>query len=146
MKRPRVERINGLADVLRNIGKPDAIAFLALVLYDASLKLMSEKLQMSPDRVNDSLWKTASKLRHPSVSGPLRDLLFDLDDPRPTILIDDQLRALIREWQVGEMFEPRCVFCGHPLEVPPADRARTGRRRQYCSNACRQAAYRRRHL
>jgi len=33
-----------------------------------------------------------------------------------------------------------CLVCGNPIRQPA-----TGRRRQYCSHACRQLAYRRRH-
>ncbi len=59
-------------------------------------------------------------------------------------LIDDEMRALIREWRLAEMFEPRCAACGHPMPVPVVSslHGRSGRPRRYCSNACRQKAYR----
>ncbi|MFJ1556889.1 hypothetical protein [Streptomyces mirabilis] len=58
-----------------------------------------------------------------------------------TIVIDEDLRALIREWKIEERFAPRCRQC----DVPFARRVKGGRRPQeYCSNACRQKAYRRR--
>lgn len=141
-QRPRIEHVRGLAAVLRDIGKPDAVVFLALVLYDAPWRLVCEQLQISLDRFNISWARTMSRLRHPSHSGPLRDLLLDLDGPRPTILIDDELRALIREWRLEEMFEPRCALCGHPMDVPLPNQERRGRPRKYCSDACKQKAYR----
>ncbi|MFD5848175.1 hypothetical protein [Streptomyces chartreusis] len=54
---------------------------------------------------------------------------------------EEDLRALLHDWQIEERFAPRCRQC----QAPFARRASGGRRpREYCSNACRQKAYRRR--
>ncbi|MEG8281211.1 hypothetical protein [Streptomyces sp. AHA2] len=58
-----------------------------------------------------------------------------------TVIIDDGLRVLIREWRIEERFAPRC----RQRDAPFARRSQGGwRPREYCSNACRQKAYRRR--
>lgn len=144
--RPRVERTTVLAETLRGIGKEHAIVFLAIVLYNAPSELIAERLQLQPDRVSRIFSRTVSVLRHPSRAVALADYAYEINAFDPIILIDDQLRSLIREWRIEEMFEQVCGQCGDPMPVPwsASERPRTGRPRQYCSNACRQKAYRRR--
>lgn len=145
--RPRAERTTVLAAVLQSLGKERAIIFLAVVLYNASDELIAEKLQMDPKRVRLSFSKTVSALRHPSRALELADYAYEIEAFDPTILIDGELRSLIREWRVEEMFEPLCEQCWRPMDAPWSARgpSRTGRPRRYCSNACRQKAYRMRH-
>jgi ferredoxin len=142
--RPRVERTTVLADTLRSLGQERATVFLAVVLYNASVELVAEKLGLEVGRVIRHFSIAVSALRHPSRSQRLRDYMWELDSLDPTILIDDQLRALIRDWRLQEMFEPLCRQCGRPMSVAwsAIGQPRTGRPRQYCSNACRQKAYR----
>ncbi|MGW3100315.1 hypothetical protein ACWDCC_43575 [Streptomyces sp. NPDC001102] len=142
--RPRVHRTTVLADTLRSLGEERATVFLAIVLYNASAELVAEKLGLEIGRVVRHFSIAVSALRHPSRSQPLRDYMWELDAFDPMILIDDQLRALIHDWRLDEMFEPLCEQCGLPMSVTwsAIGRPRTGRPRQYCSNACRQKAYR----
>ncbi|MFD3841442.1 sigma factor-like helix-turn-helix DNA-binding protein [Streptomyces sp. NPDC058642] len=141
--RPRVERITGwLASELRSISTQQAKVFLARVLYGATFEVIAEKLGVPPKVAQRLVTRAAWELRH-----PLLDRQEYLDTDGPTLLIDEGLRALIREWQLEEMFASECRQCGHPgdlsgLRGPRAGRG--GRPRQYCSNACRQKAYRER--
>ena len=57
-----------------------------------------------------------------------------------------------RMWRlmVDDPYSPQCLECGEALPTPAVPRMaegslRPGRPRQYCSDACRQAAYRARH-
>lgn len=142
--RPRVERTTVLADTLRSLGQERATVFLAVVLYNASVESVAEKLGLEVGRVVRHFSIAVSALSHPSRSQPLQAYMWELDSVDPTILIDDQLRALIRDWRLQEMFEPLCGQCGRPMSVAwsAIGQPRTGRPRQYCSNACRQKAYR----
>ncbi|MFE6157066.1 hypothetical protein [Streptomyces sp. NPDC057889] len=141
---PRTDRTTLLAQTLRSLGKERGIVFLAVVLYNATVDLIAEKLEMQPTRVVQLFSNAISALRHPSRSMALRDYAFGSEDFDRTRLIDGELRALIREWQVAAMFEPICEQCETPLDIPwvAALQPRPGRPRRYCSNACRQKAYR----
>ncbi|MFE7214544.1 hypothetical protein ACFU93_32300 [Streptomyces sp. NPDC057611] len=140
--RPWVERVTGLDTMLRSVSPQRAKAFLAWVLYGASDELIGEKLGVTPAQARRLVSLGASSLRHPSHHGDIRDYL---DTDGQTLLIDKGLRALIREWRLEETFAPECRQCGRRYTV---ERARDpwmnagGRPRQYCSNACRQKAYR----
>lgn len=141
---PRTDRTTLLAQTLRSLGKETAIVFMAVVLYNATVDLIAEKLEMQPTQVVRRFSHAVSALRHPSRSMALRDYAFGSEDFDRTRLIDGELRALIREWRVAVMFEPLCEQCKLPLDIPwvAALQPRTGRPRRYCSNACRQKAYR----
>ncbi|MBE9499817.1 hypothetical protein IHE61_21595 [Streptomyces sp. GKU 257-1] len=119
-----------------------AIAVLAQVLYGASEHEIGERLGVTQDRAYLLIRKGSSILRHPMWAEAWQ-AYFDVDSQ--TLLIDDGLRALIRRWRLEE-FAPVCSQCGRrytPEGVRPARLG--GRPRQYCSNACRQKAYRVRH-
>ncbi|MEU0853521.1 hypothetical protein ABZ387_37275 [Streptomyces flaveolus] len=139
-----VEHTSTLAEALRNLGRQRATVFLAVVLYNASPELIGEKLQMHPDRVRAAFSRAASILRHPSSATELRHLVYEADAFDAGALVDDEMRTLIGEWQLEEMFEPLCATCARPMPVPVVNtlQPRSGRPRRYCSNACRQKAYR----
>lgn len=141
---PRTDRTTQLAQTFRSLGKETAIVFMAIVLYNATVELIAEKLEMQPTRVVHLFKHAVSALRHPSRSMTLREYAFGSEDFDRTRLIDGELRALIREWRVAAMFEPICEQCKRPLDIPwvAALQPRPGRPRRYCSNACRQKAYR----
>ncbi|MEU9663479.1 hypothetical protein [Streptomyces chartreusis] len=142
--RPRVERTVALAEVLRSIAPRRAKALLAWVLYGAPPEVIGEKLGVTPEEARLLISMGASGLRHPSRAVTLYDYA-DFDGQ--TLILDEGLRALIREWRLEEMFAPECRQCGQRftpegLRVPHMGPG--GRPRQYCSNACRQKAYRER--
>jgi hypothetical protein len=124
--------------------KDGAMVFLATVLYGASAREIAEKLGLPLRRVRQ-------ELAHANwVLGVLNSR--GLDEYRPGAddggmrLIDVGLRSHIREWRLDEIFIPVCIQCGNRYPSPGPERARAGpgRRRKYCSNACRQKAYRER--
>ncbi|WP_277040738.1 hypothetical protein [Actinacidiphila oryziradicis] len=118
-----------------------AETLLACALYGTRLEELSHALGQS--------WSSAWVEQVGAVSqaqrvGVMLKLAHDdswFPEDGNTIVIDEDLRALIREWKIEARFAPRCQQC----DVPFARRANGGwRPREYCSNACRQKAYRRR--
>ncbi|WP_210582007.1 hypothetical protein [Streptomyces sp. GESEQ-4] len=140
--RLRVERVVGLDQVLSSMPKESAIAVLAQVLYGASEEEIGKRLGVTPIRARSLISKGISRLRHPMWAQAWQEY-FDVDSQ--ALLIDDGLRALIRKWRLEE-FAPVCSQCGRRY-TPEGLKlgARGGRPRRYCSNACRQRAYRMRH-
>ncbi|MEU9959821.1 hypothetical protein [Streptomyces sp. NPDC050982] len=138
-----MERIAGLDETLRSIAPQQAKAFLAWFLYGTSAEVIGERLGVTPEKARYLISLGASLLRHPSRAGTIREFL---DTDGRTLLIDEGLRALIREWRLEEMFAPECRQCGHgyTLKGFRGPVGQGGRPRQYCSNACRQKAYRER--
>ncbi|MFJ4910757.1 hypothetical protein ACIQCR_35090 [Streptomyces sp. NPDC093249] len=138
--RPWVERTDRIAESLRTIKLNHAIAFLARALYNASDQLIAEKLHVSPDEAAAFCSIGYSTIRHPSRSHELWDVLDDTD--AGALVIDRGLRDLIRSWCLEEMFAPLCGQCEHRMETVGPVYGSAGRPRRYCSNACRQKAYR----
>ncbi|MGW3123593.1 hypothetical protein ACWDBW_41905 [Streptomyces sp. NPDC001107] len=123
------------------MNREQAETFLACALYGTTPKELSHALgQRWTSAFVERSGATYHAYRQSLLLGV--ELLGSLfPEGGDTIVIDDDLRALIREWRIEERFAPRCRQC----DVPFARRAKGGRRpREYCSNACRQKAYRRR--
>lgn len=138
--RPWVERTDRIAESLRTMKRNYAIAFLARVLYNASDELIAEKLHVSPDEAAAFCSIGYSSIRHPSRSRGLRDALDDTTEG--ALVIDRGLRDLIRSWCLEEMFAPLCEECECRMATVVPLYGSAGRPRRYCSNACRQKAYR----
>ncbi|WP_369180972.1 hypothetical protein [Streptomyces mutabilis] len=113
-----VEHTTSLAQALRHLGERRATVFLAVVLYNASPELIGKRLQMHPVRVRQTFSRAASALRHPSNAIQLHHLAYEIGAFDASALVDDELRALIREWRLEEVFEPLCGGC-----TPPHTRA-----------------------
>ncbi|MFH9871626.1 hypothetical protein ACH4NT_36815 [Streptomyces lydicus] len=138
-RRRRVHRTGDLGAMLRTLSPQRAQLILAVVIYGANPAEVALRMGLSTAKATQMLWKTMGIMRHPSRSQVLRDYLPDEGDEE--LVIDSDLRSLIREWRIEETLVPRCATCD--VLLPPA-RAWNGRPREYCSNACRQKAYRRR--
>ncbi|MFF8097928.1 hypothetical protein [Streptomyces sp. NPDC016675] len=138
-----VECTSTLTGALRRLGRQRATVFLAVALYNAPPEPIG-KLQISPISVRRIFEMAASMLRHPIVARDFQHLADEIGAFGSGTLIDEEMRALIREWRLAETFEPRCAACDHPLSAPVVSslQSRPGRPRRYCSNACRQKAYR----
>ncbi|MEU3551290.1 hypothetical protein [Streptomyces longwoodensis] len=134
--RPRVERVVGFDQVLSSIPEQCAIAALAYVLYGATDEAIGERLGVTSSRARELIRKGISMMRHPMWADVLG---AHLDADGQTLLVDEGLRAAVRKWRLQE-FAPECRQCG--LRYTPKFGVRGGRPRQYCSNACRQKAYR----
>ncbi|MFY0516135.1 hypothetical protein ACOMD4_37980 [Streptomyces anulatus] len=141
-----MERTDLMAKALLGMKRRSAIAILARVLYNASDELIAEKLHVTPFDAYRLTSVGISQLRHPSRSFLLREVSVEMDEG--VLVIDRALRSLLEAWRMEEMFGALCSACQRPLEIPFAagwsfDRTRrAGRPRSYCSNACRQKAYR----
>ncbi|MFF6888703.1 hypothetical protein ACFY9F_36635 [Streptomyces sp. NPDC012421] len=135
-----VERTDLLVEVLRTMKRNYAVAFLARILYGASYELIAEKLRVSEGEAAVFCRIAASSLRHPSRSQRLREVLDDSDEG--ALIVDRGLRDLIRSWNLEEMFASLCRQCEQPMETVGSVYENVGRPRRYCSNACRQRAYR----
>ncbi|MGW1354860.1 hypothetical protein ACWCQE_37200 [Streptomyces sp. NPDC002409] len=129
-----------IAKTLREMQRNYAIAFMARALYNASNELIAEKLRVSPAEAGVFCNIGYSLLRHPARAQLLVDVLIDTVDG--ALVIDRELRDLIRSWCLEEMFATLCGQCGRPIEASGYLYWNVGRPRQYCSNACRQKAYR----
>ncbi|WP_310726888.1 hypothetical protein [Streptomyces sp. N2A] len=141
--RLRIERVAGLEQVLSSIPEPYAIAVLARLLYGASNEAIGERLGVEPESVHVLFGKGLSMLRHPMWAAVWTEY-FDTDG-QAVVLVDEGLRGLIRKWRL-EGFASECPQCRRRYAPEELRRTRWGGRpRQYCSNACRQKAYRERH-
>ncbi|MEU4314340.1 hypothetical protein [Nocardia sp. NPDC024068] len=112
---------------------------------------------MTYERAQRQFYAVQSQLRHPSRAMLLDRVLRDLTDDEIHGITRHLERIALRDadaaplswckyhgWTEPLGF-PQCGGC--PCEVPPeifGDLAPLGRPRKYCSNACRQRAYRRR--
>lgn len=138
-QRPRVERITSWSTVLRSMDRDQAMTFLACALYGSTPKELAhawgQGWSYADIRRSGARWQAYEHSL--SVDAELFGSWFA--EEGNVIVIDEDLRALIREWKIEERFAPHCRQCN----VPFARRAKGGRRpREYCSNACRQKAYR----
>jgi hypothetical protein len=129
-----------LSEVIASVSEDRAIAALAHLLYHCPLSAIARELDMSVEKARDVVYGTVSAIRHPSRSHPMRDYL---DEPDETITIDHGLRVFIRKHRLEERFRRRCPQCAEDLPRASAD-WEPGRPRHYCSNRCRQKAYRQR--
>jgi DNA-binding CsgD family transcriptional regulator len=115
---------------------------------------IADHFGISRERVRQIESKAMRKLQHPSRAEVMRDYI-DNEVPVPNH-VREQLRAqdklgepvelwpLIRcdrhGWVESVKGSATCAQCPCPVGVPPD----SGRPRQYCDKACRQAAYRQR--
>ncbi|MEU7697162.1 hypothetical protein [Streptomyces sp. NPDC039028] len=134
-----MERIESWSIVLRSMERERAITLLASALYGARPTEIAHGLNQewsSADiGISAALWHAGRRLSDTGLAGSW------FPEDGDAIVIDEGLRALIREWKIEERFAPRCQQC----DAPFARRVKGGRRpQQYCSNACKQKAYRRR--
>ncbi|MDV9168570.1 hypothetical protein R6V09_00210 [Streptomyces sp. W16] len=150
--RMRVERTTVLADMLCTMPRDRATALLARVLYEAPIPLIAEQLHITAESAQHLVEQGIASMQHPSRARILKSVFFDDEDD--TLLIDGDMRGLIRQWRLEELFAPRCEQCELPYSARAAPvhalwsgvarnwLGRRGRPRRYCSDACRQKAYR----
>ena len=125
----------------------ESAALIVGAFKGQSLSVVADQIGISRRRAAEKLSKGMSKLRHPMRSMPLRDV-FDMDDGfgalrriESSALRDDHhLVHCDRHGWVEQTSTSTCRQCSCPVPVGVP-----GRPRQYCSDACRQQAYRHRH-
>ncbi|MGW4759347.1 hypothetical protein [Streptomyces chartreusis] len=142
---PQPEYTRSWCTLLRAMDRVRAEIFLACALYGTRPIELAHALGQMWSSTELGRSGALYEARTLSVKLMMFDTWIALHDGDYTALandaFDEDLRALIREWRIEERFAPRCRQC----EVPFARRTSGGRRpREYCSNACRQKAYRRR--
>ncbi|MFI0156717.1 hypothetical protein [Streptomyces lydicus] len=130
-----MERTDSLSSVLRSLDQERASALLAYALYGANRFDLARGLGMN-EWVADFTSRTA--LWQARTRGDQANAWEWAMDDGNSLVVDEELRALIREWNIEERFAPRCRQCRVVFERPKSAR----RPREYCSNACRQKAYR----
>ncbi|WP_415962073.1 hypothetical protein [Streptomyces sp. 021-4] len=145
--RPWVERTDLWAKALRGMDRRQAVAVLAKLLYNASDELIAQKLDVTAEAAHRLSSIGLSQLRHPTRLGGFANVLLEAE--AGALVIDKGLRSLLDSWRMEEMFGTQCAQCRMPLEIPFESvwgpgrlRGRRGRPRSYCSDACRQKAYR----
>lgn len=124
---------------------------IAARLSGVSLILLARRFVVSITQIRREEAQAFSRMRHPYLSTPL----VAFSEEQPTRFLaeiwqeDHSLSKLIHEYRGQD--QPHCKQCGGPVGWPKEDRVRqsevgygrlSGCRRLYCSNACRQTAYR----
>lgn len=143
MKRQRIFRdptaaradVSPISDVLDTLDEAEATLCLLVVVLDQPLSRVTRLLQMSEKEAEAKLARVTSRLRHPSRSQKMNDELSD--GPIP---VSAELRSWARE--ISAALFHQCAQCEGPFV--PSNSPRGGRPRRFCSDACRQAAYRKR--
>ncbi|AVH54624.1 MULTISPECIES: hypothetical protein [Streptomyces] len=131
-----MERTDSLSFVLRRLDQERASALLAYALYGANRADLARGLGIdkwvAQFTSQTALWQARLSKNHTNAWE------FWAGDDGNSLVVDEELRALIREWNIEERFAPHCRQCRVVFERPKSAR----RPREYCSNACRQKAYR----
>ncbi|WP_157851530.1 hypothetical protein [Streptomyces monomycini] len=122
--------------VLATLNDLEVTVFILSVVLEQPLATIARLLRRPDGEVAGILRVATSRLRHPSHSTAVSDE-FGQDGK---IAVSAGLRSWARE--LSEELVRRCPRCGEPFLPHDLVTARGGRPRLFCSNACRQAAYR----
>jgi hypothetical protein len=126
--------VSHIMEVLGRINQVEATLFALVVVLEEPTRLAARLVGLPVRRAELLLTRVTSRLRDPYWSMGVQEELWD----------GSVVSAELRRWasEVSAALVPRCVQCGVVLAT--RDTAlRGGRPRRTCSNACRQAAYRR---
>jgi hypothetical protein len=153
---PGFEKV--LGEIMETISPARAEIIERVVKNGASLRqIANEHPSMTYERVRQQFSAARSTLRHPSRAMFLDRVIRDLTDDEIHGITKYLERITLRDADIDPLIWckyhgwteplefPKCGGC--PCEVPPdnfGQLAPLGRPRKYCSNACRQRAYRRR--
>ncbi|MGA4803611.1 hypothetical protein [Streptomyces lavendulocolor] len=138
--RPHVERTDAFDRLFGPVNVRDAAALLAVVVFGTPDEQIAKALGMGKAQVSRAIRRTAEMLRHPSSLAALKAHLDDIG--AEAVLVDTSLRDFIKTLKMEEWTAPTCGQCGTKYAARPRLYSRAGRPRRYCSNACRQKAYR----
>ncbi|MFF2619019.1 hypothetical protein [Kitasatospora sp. NPDC058046] len=131
-------RTGGVTKAVRWLHREGLTVMFAIHVYGLSRKQVTTYFGIPPERVSEFEHSTLSFMRNHSWTTS-RDELLDGPVPRSA-----DLRALLRELGFDDIEAWTCEHCRLavlPVRAPGA-LPNGGRPRRYCSNACRQAAYR----
>ncbi|MFH8753672.1 hypothetical protein ACH4GK_38000 [Streptomyces rimosus] len=128
--------ISTINNVLATLDSLEVTVFTLAVVLEQPLATIARLLRRSEGEVADILSVATSRLRHPCHSTVMSDE-FGQDGK---IAVSAGLRSWARE--LSEELVRRCLQCGEAFLLHDLIATRGGRPRRFCSNACRQAAYR----
>ncbi|MFF3068854.1 hypothetical protein [Kitasatospora sp. NPDC057936] len=135
-------RTGSVTSALDRLPRETLIVMFAIHVYGLSTGQVTEYFGIPRKRVAHLAYSSLSIMRHPAGAGV--GLLQELQDGAVPRSAD--LPAFLNELGFGEIGAWTCRQCRRPnlpdRGADPYARAMGGRPRQYCSNACRQAAYR----
>ncbi|WP_329321621.1 hypothetical protein [Streptomyces sp. NBC_01262] len=135
---PARARTNSIAEVLEHLSRDQVVALLATRVYGLSDLQTSRRFDIPVNQI-DRLSRTAMAwIRHPKrlVAG----FEAELDG---VVATSADLQILLQKFGLAELeAAPQCAHCKRPVLALHLYRPAVGRPRKYCSNACRQAAYR----
>jgi hypothetical protein len=133
-----------LTNVLQTITPIRRAILIGVLVNHLPVSQIAAKLGITPGEVRDQYSRTISILRHPTRAAILREddieeLLRHIVSGSAFGVTTEQVKCDTHGWQELVSTAARCELC--PCELP---RPELGRLRRYCSNACRQKAYRQR--
>jgi hypothetical protein len=132
-------RISNIVELLTELPEERVIVLLATTVYGLTEAETAQHFGIPLERVKGIQWQTVSRLRHPSRPGTM-DLITELEGVVPT---SAEFRVMLRQLGLAELDAPSlCAHCRRPAVLPRLSRSSGGRPRKFCSDACRQAAYR----
>ncbi|MGW2183653.1 sigma factor-like helix-turn-helix DNA-binding protein [Streptomyces sp. NPDC001732] len=105
-----------------------------LVIWGLSMQEAARRLGVTEEQARELLYKALSRLRHPSSAHRLREEVDGDFVARSRELrrwADAAVQAIVVTCTCGRKFLPENIFM-----------TTGGRPKRYCSNACKQAAYR----
>lgn len=136
---PTVERaqLSNIGDVLKGISNPqERNLFLLLTVSGLSLAESARRIGVPLEEARYLLARAVGRIRHPAYEGRIADEASD----DSFVLRSAELRKWVQEAQMS--LSVLCPRCSRRFLPDSLFDVLGGRPRVYCSNACRQAAYR----
>ncbi|MEU7430749.1 hypothetical protein AB0B07_07765 [Streptomyces sioyaensis] len=135
MERATSSRLDYALSMLHDQNEVDLV--ILMLVFNLSARETALRLQITECSVMGRLHRAMAKLRHTGQTISLKDELEDGRVPRAA-----EFRGRVDE--LAESILVTCPQCNRPFFPENKSMATGGRPRRYCSNSCRQAAYRKR--
>ncbi len=130
--------LSALTEVLVSLTNPsERYAFLAHAVYRAPVSVIADHLGQTVSETEYQLSRCRARLRHP---GRAQALVDEMDFGDGLMLTSPDLRRFLDE--IRGLERGACEYCLEKDVAWPRHPERGGRPRKFCSNRCRQAAYR----
>ena len=136
---PGRARTNSIAELLEHLSRDQIVALLATRMYGLSDLQTSRRFDIPVGQIGRLSRTAMAWIRHP------KRLMAGFEaELEGVVATSADLQILLRKFGLAELeAAPRCAHCKRPVIAPHhLDRPAVGRPRKFCSNACRQAAYR----
>ena len=133
-------RVGGVTVLLAQLPRDRQIVLLASTVYGLTDEETSRRFGIPLRRVRAMKGQVMSRFRHPMLGPQMVGALAELEGRVP---ISTELRGMLQDLGLAELDAPlACAHCQRPAIAARISRSVGGRPRKYCSDACRQAAYR----